>query len=101
MKILSNTKIDFMKYRKFWVAFSFAVMALGIVSVFFLKRLNLGIDFAGGTQLTVKFAQQPDVQEIRGLLADAGFKESQIQRYGKPGDNEILVRTPIVEGTEE
>ena len=101
MKILANTNFDFMKYRKFWITFSFTVMAIGLLSIFFLKRLNLGIDFAGGTQLTVKFAQAPDVQEIRGLLADAGFKESQIQRYGKPGDNEILIRTPIVEGTEE
>jgi preprotein translocase subunit SecF len=101
MRILANTKIDFMKYRKYWIVFSFAVMALGLVSIFFMKRLNLGIDFAGGTQLTLKFAQAPDVQELRSLLASAGFDESQIQRFGRPGENEILVRTPIVEGSEE
>jgi preprotein translocase subunit SecF len=101
MNFLTNTKIDFMKYRKFWIVFSFAVMALGVVSIFFMKRLNLGIDFAGGTQLTLKFAQEPDVQEVRGLISQAGFKESQIQRFGKPGEKEILIRTPIVEGSEE
>jgi len=68
---------------------------------FFLGKLNLGIDFVGGTQLTLKFAAEPDVSEIRDILGRAGLKESQIQRFGKPGENEILVRTPIVEGTEE
>jgi preprotein translocase subunit SecF len=101
MRILGNTNYDFMKYRKFWIAFSFLVMAVGLVSVFFLKNLNMGIDFVGGTQLTLKFASEPNVQEIRDLVAAAGFKEVQIQRYGKTGENEILLRTPVVEGSEE
>jgi preprotein translocase subunit SecF len=101
MDFLRNTNIDFMKYRKFWISFSFAVMVIGAIAVFFLGKLNMGIDFVGGTQLTLKFAAEPDVAEIRDVLAGAGLKESQIQRFGKAGENEILVRTPIVEGTEE
>jgi preprotein translocase subunit SecF len=101
MKILSNTNYDFMKYRKFWIGFSFVVMAIGAVSVFFMKNLNMGIDFVGGTQLTLKFAAEPNVQELRDVVAAAGFKEVQIQRYGKVGQNEILLRTPVVEGSEE
>jgi preprotein translocase subunit SecF len=101
MDFLRNTNIDFMKYRKFFITFSFVVMAIGAVAVFFLGKLNMGIDFAGGTQLTLKFASEPDVAEIRDVLGKAGLKESQIQRFGKTGDNEILVRTPIVEGSEE
>ena len=46
-------------------------------------------------------AAEPNVSEIRDILGNAGLKESQIQRFGKPGENEILVRTPVVEGTEE
>ena len=101
MDFLRNTNIDFMKYRKFFIGFSFAVMAIGAIAVFFLGKLNLGIDFVGGTQLTLKFASEPNVSEIRDILGRAGLKESQIQRFGKPGENEILVRTPIVEGSEE
>ena len=101
MDFLRNTNIDFMKYRKFFIGFSFAVMAIGAVAVFFLGKLNMGIDFVGGTQLTLKFASEPNVSEIRDILGRAGLKESQIQRFGKPGENEILVRTPIVEGSEE
>lgn len=101
MDFLRNTNIDFMKYRKFFIGLSFAVMAIGAVAVFFLGKLNMGIDFVGGTQLTLKFAAEPNVSEIRDILGRAGLKESQIQRFGKPGENEILVRTPIVEGSEE
>ena len=101
MDFLRNTNIDFMKYRKFFIGFSLAVMAIGAVAVFFLGKLNMGIDFVGGTQLTLKFANEPNVSEIRDILGRAGLKESQIQRFGKPGENEILVRTPIVEGSEE
>ncbi|KAB2964930.1 MAG: hypothetical protein F9K18_07130, partial [Thermoanaerobaculia bacterium] len=101
MDILRNTNFDFMKYRKFWLALSFVVMAAGIVAVFFLGRLNMGLDFAGGTQLTLKFAQAPDVQELRGLVENAGFREAQIQRFGAAEDHEVMIRTPLVEGSEE
>jgi preprotein translocase subunit SecF len=101
MDFLRNTHIDFMKDRKFFIGFSYAIMIVGAIAVFFLGKLNMGIDFVGGTQLTLKFAAEPDVAEIRDVLGRAGLKESQIQRFGKPGENEILVRTPIVEGSEE
>ena len=101
MDILRNTNFDFMKYRKFWLALSFVVMAAGIVAVFFLGRLNMGLDFAGGTQLTLKFAQAPDVQARRGLVENAGFREAQIQRFGAAEDHEVMIRTPLVEGSEE
>jgi preprotein translocase subunit SecF len=101
MDFLTNTHIDFMKYRRFWIAFSLVVMAIGIVAVFFLGRLNMGIDFAGGTQLTLKFKQAPDVQELRGLVERAGFREAQIQRFGAQEAHEVMIRTALVEGHEE
>jgi preprotein translocase subunit SecF len=101
MDFLRNTNIDFMKHRKFFIGFSFLILAIGAVAVFFLGKLNMGIDFAGGTQLTLKFAAAPDEQDLREVLSRAGLKDTQIQRFGKPGENEILVRAPIVEGNEE
>jgi preprotein translocase SecF subunit len=101
MDFLRNTNIDFMKHRKFFIGFSFLILAVGAVAVFFLGKLNMGIDFVGGTQLTLKFAAAPDEQDLREVLSRAGLKDTQIQRFGKPGENEILVRSPIVEGNEE
>jgi len=48
MDFLRNTNIDFMKYRKFWISFSIAVMVIGAVAVFFLGKLNMGIDSPAG-----------------------------------------------------
>ncbi len=101
MDFLRNTKIDFMKYRKFWLALSFVVMAVGFVAVFFLDQLNMGIDFKGGTQLTLKFRSAPEIQSLRELVAQAGIAESQIQRFGAETDHEVMIRTPIIEGSEE
>ncbi len=101
MEIIRETKFDFMKYRRFWLVLSAIVMALGLVAIFFLDRLNLGIDFTGGTQVTLKFKAQPDVQELRQLFGGSGLGEIQLQRFGAASANEILVRTPVQPGTEE
>lgn len=101
MDILRDLKIDFMKYRKFWIVVSLALLAAGVFSVFVHGKLNLGIDFVGGTQVILEFEQRPDLGELRSLLAEAGVAEAQLQRFGEEGDNEILIRTPLVEGSEE
>lgn len=92
MEILRETNIDFMKYRKFWVIFSLALVAVGIFSVFVHGKLNIGIDFAGGTQVNVKLVDRPDVESLRDLLQARGI-DAQIQRFGKEEESEIMLRT--------
>src|SRR3712207_3379742 len=101
MEILRDTNIDFMKYRKFWVVVSLILVGLGIVSVFFLDRLNIGVDFAGGTQINLQFREHPDIDRLRSLLEGAGLEEMQIQRFGTEEENEVMVRTRLVEGQQE
>jgi preprotein translocase subunit SecF len=101
MHLFRDSHIDFMKYRKFWIVVSLALVAVGIFSVFVHGKLNIGIDFAGGTQLTLQFAEEPEIDRLRGVLAQAGFGDAQLQRFGEAGDNEVLIRTPVAEGTEE
>jgi preprotein translocase subunit SecF len=101
MEFFRDTKIDFMKYRKYFVMLSLALLAVGMVAVFFHGKLNLGIDFAGGTQLTLKFREQPEIDELRDVVAEAGISEAQIQRFGEEGANEVIIKTPTVEGQEE
>ncbi len=101
MRILQDTNIDFMKYRKYWVLFSLALILIGVYVVFFSKQLNLGIDFAGGTQMTVKFAEEPDLGELRGVIEAAGIADPLIQRFGDAGSHEVLLKTPVAEEGEE
>ena len=101
MDLLANTKIDFMKYRKVFVTLS-AILVTAAVALLSLGSLNLGIDFAGGTQLIVKFAEEPEIDEIRGVLAEDGFDDPpRIQSFGQSSDNEVIIKTRLAEGEEE
>ena len=97
MEFLKNTHIDFMKYRRFWAVASTTLVVVAIVAIFFHGKLNIGIDFAGGTQLIAKFQEKPDVDLLRQQLAEAGIPDAQIQRFGDTDSTEIVIRTPLVE----
>ena len=101
MDILRDTTIDFMKYRKFWIWVSITMVLVGLVSIFAPIKLNMGIDFKGGTQLTLKFQDRPAIDELRTLAESAGARDVQIQSFGRAEDNEVMVRTSVAEGTEE
>jgi preprotein translocase subunit SecF len=101
MEFLTDSKFDFMKYRGVFVWVSIALLVTAFVELFFLTGLNLGIDFAGGTQLTVRLRDEFEIQELRRTLEAAGLPESQIQRYGSAEDREVLIKTPITGDSEE
>jgi len=101
MQFLTDTKIDFMKLRGPLAVVSTILVIASLLYVLFLGKLNIGIDFAGGTQVAVKFNSEPDLDELRDILTVAGFPEARIQRYGAEGQDEVLIRTATVEGSEE
>lgn len=80
-----NTQIDFMAQRK-WAAifslilFSLSLLALGIYG------LNWGLDFTGGTQIQVSYAQEANLDEIHNSLEKAGFPEAVVISYGTSKD---------------
>ncbi len=101
MEFFRDPKIDFMGYRRIFVVVSAVLVAVGIAAVFVHGKLNLGIDFAGGTQLTLKFNQPPAIEELRALVVQAGIGDAQIQRFGGEDANEAIIKTPTTPGEEE
>lgn len=101
MELFRDTHFDFMKYRRFWIIVSLVLVILGLYVIFGPHKLNLGIDFAGGTQITLGFREKPDVDRIRSLVEQAGMREAVIQGYGKPEANQVLIKTAAVKGSEE
>jgi preprotein translocase subunit SecF len=101
MEFFRDTHIDFMKYRRFFVIVSLVLVAISILAVFVLGKLNLGVDFAGGTQITVKFEHAQEMNDLRALTAAAGIEDAQIQSFGDAEDNEALIRSSLVPGQEE
>jgi preprotein translocase subunit SecF len=89
--IKPGTNIPFTRYRKMAVIFSSAVN-LSVLIALFVKGPTLGVDFAGGTLVQVKFQQKVSIPDIRGALETINLGASVIQDFGKEGDNEYLVR---------
>ena len=101
MQFLTNPKFDFMKYRKVWAVVSLALTVLAIVVVFLIGKLNVGIDFAGGTQVVVRLREEVPLDRLREVLASAGLGEVSVQRYGTEDSGEVMIRAPLRPGQEE
>lgn len=101
MEILRDTNINFMKYRNFWILVSLGLVLAGIFFVFVHGNLNVGVDFAGGTQINLQFKDRPQVDRLRQVLGGAGLEEFTIQRFGTEEENEVMVRTRLAEGEEQ
>ena len=101
MQFLTDSKIDFMKYRGVFVWLSIFLLIVALVELFALKGINFGIDFAGGTQLTVKTRDSLEVSQLRQILEAAGLREAQIQQYGSAEERQFLIKNPVAEDSEE
>lgn len=105
LEILGKTNIDFMGKRKFAFIFSGIMVLLGILALIQIGwgSANLGIDFAGGTAVQLKFDQPIRIDEARKALEANGLGNAELQEFGQ--DNKLLIRvkasTTIEEKTAE
>lgn len=86
---LGGKTLRFMSFRKVAMGFS-TLLILASFASFFVKGLNFGLDFTGGTAVEVGFAQPADLKKVRSVLADNGFADASVQLFGS--SQEILVR---------
>ncbi len=92
MKLLKlvpdNTNIDFMRWRNLALVLSILATVASLVLVG-VKGLNLGVDFVGGQMVRVTFAQQIDVEQLRGDVGSLNVGEGSIQETGGPRSYQI------------
>ncbi len=93
-------KIDFLKYRYFWLFVSIAYLVIGGVVYVMKGGFHYHIDFTGGTELRISFEQTMDVGKIRDVMGTKGFKNAIIQRVGNT-DKEFLIRIASLSGEAE
>ena len=92
MDFIGDTKIDWLKYRWYFIGFSLIVTLVGALDAARKGGLKYGIDFSEGTIVYVKFENRPEVDVIRAELRSAGIEGSVIQRYGAEELNTVMIR---------
>jgi preprotein translocase subunit SecF len=92
MELFRQTNIDFLRYKWIAIGASWLLIAIGLFAIFVQKGLKFGIDFAGGTQIAVRFAERPDLDRLRDILKAANLGDTGIQRYAEPERNQVLIR---------
>jgi len=69
------------------------VILIGLISILF-QGFNLGIDFAGGTLIQIRFDKSVSTTEVRDILSEFNLSQSTIQNLS---ENEFVIRTEKID----
>jgi preprotein translocase subunit SecF len=88
----SGTRIDFISRWRLWVVVSLVVIGASLAAIP-VRGIRVGIDFAGGTEMLLRFAEGVDAEEgkVRTVLSACGIPDHSVIRYGEVR-GEFLVR---------
>ena len=100
-----RTNFQFIKHSRRWLILSSTLIVLSLL-LLFVRGLNLGIDFEGGTawQVPMKGGKTASVADVRSLLTTLGFGNANVSVLTPPGSGAQTIRVearvisdPIVE----
>jgi len=97
LELIKNTNIDFMGKKYIAFVFSGILSIIGLIAIIQIAngKANLGIDFAGGTSIQLKFEKSVVLHDIRKALEDSGIRDLDLQDL--PTENKILIRVKKAE----
>lgn len=104
MELFRNVNIDWLGKKWYFLGFSLIFSVAGILSMAFWHHIPLGVDFRGGTQVTVHFDSTPNEDHIRSAIESAGVRDARIQRIsGANGQaaNNVIVSLPQSTATDQ
>jgi preprotein translocase subunit SecF len=94
IEFFKEPNIDWMGKAKYFFALSGLLLLIGWSAIFLKGGLKYGIDFRGGTDVDVRFAKAPDIDQLRNGLRAQGLGNSEIQSISdiaNPNSNEVLI----------
>lgn len=97
MDFFKHNKIyNFVKYSNYGLVVSL-ILTIGVIVLLFVKGINLGIDFAGGSVVQIQYTdKEAPISEIREILNNSEyFKNSNITEFGSK--SEIIIKFPFVQ----
>ena len=94
MELFKQPNIDWMGKAKYFFALSGILLLAGLASVISQGGIRYGLDFKGGTNVDVRFAQAPNIDQLRNGLKAQGLGGSEIQGISdiaNPNSNEVVI----------
>jgi preprotein translocase subunit SecF len=98
-RFFHQTKIEFVRARWICLSISAIIILAGFISMA-IRGMNWSIDFRGGLDIQVRFAQPVSDGQVRAGLANLNVGEVKtISSLGQP--DEILIRLKVAANSEE
>jgi preprotein translocase subunit SecF len=101
LEFFHDVNIDFLGKKWYFLAFSLIFSVAGVCSMLFWHGIPWGVDFRGGTLVTVKFSHTPDLKLVRADMDRAGLHDPKIQTFGQASNNEVLIDLGLRETSEK
>jgi len=101
LQLIGQTRLDFLKPRKFCYMLSLLCVAGGLVYFGSLGSRAYGIDFSGGQIQQYHFQKPVPMDSVRSAVKEAGVPDASLQQFGRP--NDVMIRTAgdTVKGVQE
>jgi preprotein translocase subunit SecF len=94
MRLFDNLNIDFMGKRTFFYLVSAAILLFGLLNIF-IRGINFGIDFKGGSEIALQFSRPVEIARVRDEVDKLGLGNMEVKTFG--GSTGILLRTELQE----
>ena len=98
-QIFKTVNIDWLAHRRWLIGISVVLMLAGLASAMIRfathrQPFNLGVDFKGGTVITVRFKQRPSDDAIRAALTSQAVRDAIVQPVTDRNDT-VLIKLPL------
>jgi preprotein translocase subunit SecF len=96
-ELFKQTHIDFLSKRTLTLGLSVLAIVVSIASLVAKGGPKQGLDFRGGTQITVRFEPRPPIDEVRSVLSAKLAGEISVQQETRTG--EFIIGTELADET--
>jgi len=98
LELLKKTNIDFIGKKYITLIVTGTLSIIGIIAIIQIAagKANMGIDFAGGTEIQLRFEKPVALQSVRAALETGGIKGFELQDI--PAEKKVMIKTKQSEG---